>query len=137
MADAKDRAKDQARMQVEGICEIMAAWKVAQEKGVVTYEGEELDEDTMRERIDQDALSVQVRSDWESPGRPSEPVEFEILLCTGGPAMRIIGDLYNGEPGNALVQYQDWFTPWEEYVIPSEEQEKTMLEYCCMYYWGI
>ena len=117
--------------------EMMAAWKVAQGKGVVTYEGEELDEDTMREYIEQDALSIQVRSDWQSPGsEPSAPVEFEILLCTGGPAVRIIGDLYNGEPDNPQVQYQDWGTPWTDYYNDAEGQDKAILEYCRMYYWG-
>lgn len=133
----KDRAKDQARMQIKGICEMMAALKVAQEKGVVTYEGDELDEDTMREYIEQDALSVRVRPDWQSPGsESSEPTEFEILLCTGGPAVRIIGDLGQwNAPETYRVQYQDWLTPWIDYTM-SSEQEKTVLKYCCMYYWG-
>jgi len=48
-------------------------------------------------RIQEDALSVEVRSGWQSMGDTLEASEFCILLSTGGPAVRIIGDVDNGE----------------------------------------
>lgn len=77
------------------------------------------DPDDTAEKIEQTCqelpLSVLVRSDWYCPSsgdRDREPVEFEILLSTGGPACRIIGDLNCGNyPCNCRVQWQDWGTP--------------------------
>lgn len=44
--------------------------------------------------IDEDPLSVEVRGDWHVPGgEGAKPSEFMILLCTGGPAVRIRGEL--------------------------------------------
>lgn len=61
-------------------------------------------------------LSLLVRSDWYAPGgsdRDREPAEFQILLSTGGPACRIIGNLTcSGEPCDCEIQWQDWGTPW-------------------------
>ena len=46
--------------------------------------------------------------------RPT-PEEFEILLCTGGPACRIVGDLDEScQPSSARIEHQDWGTPWTE-----------------------
>ena len=51
------------------------------------------DPEIARATILQDPLSVQVRSGWCSPGSgPGSPEEYEILLATGGPAARIIGE---------------------------------------------
>lgn len=58
------------------------------------------------------ALSVCVRSGWVLVGEPLDADEFEILLTTGGPACRIIGDLREGEPCRAEIQWQDWGTRW-------------------------
>lgn len=94
-------------------------------------------EDAARERIQNDALDVQVRSDWHSVGDEdgSKPSEFSILLCTGGPAVRIRGELNNySEPCRAWVEYQDWFTPWTELVSPCEQS--TLLAYCQQFYFG-
>jgi hypothetical protein len=43
-------------------------------------------------------------------------LEYRILLCTGGPAVQITGNLssYN-EPAAATLQHQDWFLPWTDY----------------------
>jgi hypothetical protein len=100
--------------------------------------GECESQDDARERIEQDPLSVRVRSDWHSPGEdPTDACgEFEILLCTGGPACRIIGDLDEScEPCKARIEHQDWFTPWTEYRLNSEE-EAAVLTYCRCFYFG-
>lgn len=71
------------------------------------------DQDDARQRIEEDALSVRVfgeRTDGEwSADR------FELLLATGGPAVRIMGELSDGEPTRAWLEVQDWGTPWTEY----------------------
>lgn len=84
------------------------------------HDGDEPDDDAREEaqqEIQEDPLSIEVRSAWYSPGEdPGPPGEFKILLATGGPAVRIIGDLdMHGEPMRARLEAQDWYTPWTEY----------------------
>lgn len=63
----------------------------------------EFDEDEARQRIQEDPLSVEVRKDWYTPGdEPEKPSEFCILLCTGGPAVRLLGDLNEHGSGQLL-----------------------------------
>src|SRR3990167_2842372 len=93
--------------------------------------------DDARQRIEEDALSVEVRSGWYSPGArdaDTKPAEYNILLCTGGPACRIIGRLSEyGEPETAELQVQDWFTPWtamRPLVAPDDyDSEPVLLDY--------
>lgn len=93
-------------------------------------------EDEARERIQEDALEVQVRSDWHAPGEQhSTPTEFYILLCTGGPAVRIMGELDdNCEPCRAWLEYQDWGTPWTHAVNVIDQD--TLLTYCRQFWFG-
>ncbi|MBA7593766.1 hypothetical protein ES703_00699 [subsurface metagenome] len=95
------------------------------------------DEDAARQSIEEDPLSVQVRSDWHTPGEEGESMEYEILLCTGGPACRITGDLgqYNN-PETAQIEYQDWFTPWARYGDTSDEEDEALLTYAQQFYFG-
>lgn len=95
--------------------------------------GEHSDEDSAREAIQEDPLEVQVRSDWESPGAPLEAVEFMILLCTGGPAVRIRGELNRGEPCRAWLEYQDWGTPWTQWF---DARSETLCEYASNFFFG-
>lgn len=86
------------------------------------------DEDSARQRIDEDPLSLQVRSGWVSPGEEMKAEEFELLLGTGGPAVRIIGELDEyGEPYSAILQVQDWFQPWTDFHGGDED---VLLDYC-------
>ena len=91
-------------------------------------------EEDARERIQEDALSVEVRADWhELTNDPVSPDEFQILLCTGGPAVRIIGELDEHlQPSRAWIEYQDWGTPWTELV----EFSDAILTYCQVFYFG-
>lgn len=93
------------------------------------------DRDDAEQRIQEDALSVEVRSDWHYPGDGSEPTEFQILLCTGGPAVRIMGELDQGEPVRAWLEYQDWFTPWTERVNQDGDHD-ALLTYARCFYFG-
>lgn len=100
----------------------------------------EFDEDEARETIQEDPLSIQVRSGWYTPGDrqrdDASPEEFEILLCTGGPAVRIVGELDSGQPDRPRLQYQDWGTPWTEYFIEDNAQREALLTYCQQFYFG-
>lgn len=75
------------------------------------------DQDDAQERISEDPLEVSVRSDWQTPHEDLEVTQFRILLCTGGPAVQIVGELDEHKtPCRAWMEYQDWGTPWTEYV---------------------
>ena len=86
------------------------------------------------DRTQEGALEVCVRSGWHSPsGDAPEPEEFYILLCTGGPAVRIRGELNRGEPTRAWIEYQDWFEPWKQYIGADQD---VLLAYCRCFYFG-
>lgn len=140
--------EDQARMQYESVVEMLAALecdydrKEELEELALGEDGEETSTENMDEleelrvaangcvnrhhaeqRIYESPLSIQVRSGWYDPGAGNGqvPEEFEILLCTGGPAVRIIGGLNEGIPHSAWLEYQNWGTPWTRCF--SAEQE--------------
>lgn len=94
-------------------------------------------EDDAQRAIDDDPLSIQVRDGWKSPGAESEgPEEYEILITTGGPAARIIGQLgEHSQPTSARFEYQDWFQPWTEVIFTSEDH-KTLVDYVNCFYFG-
>ena len=95
------------------------------------------DEDKARESIEEDPLSVETRSGWHAPGEHDEAdEEYCILLCTGGPAVRIIGELdEDGEPTSARLQHQDWGTPWTEYITTGVDHQ-ALLEYAAHFLGG-
>lgn len=95
------------------------------------YQAREDDRDdketeAIEERVQEMPLSVEVRSPWYVPGAKAEdtkPAEYNILLTTGGPALRVWGELDNyGQPDSAQLQMQDWGVPWRE-VWPCELDE--------------
>ena len=111
----------------ETILDQLARLKVACRDSDETY-------DVIREEIQQSALSLQVRSDWEELGTDLEPGELCILLSTGGPALRIVGDLGRFNcPKDCRMEYQDWGTPWTEYrAIGSAVLDS----WAAQFYWG-
>jgi hypothetical protein len=71
--------------------------------------------EAIEEQMRESALSVDVRSYWQSPGQHLEPFEFQVLLSTGGPALRLTGELdEHCEPVRVFMQHQDWDTPWTQ-----------------------
>ena len=93
--------------------------------------------DAALQRINENALSVQVRSGWYTPGGSSEAAEYEILLCTGGPAVRIVGDLDEYDrPIYARIQYQDWFTPWIDLVDLASDESAALTIYVQQHFFG-
>lgn len=119
-------AEQQAASHYEDILSMLAALEAA--AGDCADEEEEA-----RQRIQDDPLSVEVRSDWTNPGEPLEPSEFMILLCTGGPSVRIVGELNLGEPCRAWLEYQDWGTPWTRYFGTDSD---TLCQYASQFYFG-
>ena len=107
----------------------------AEELAELTEEaGDCADEDTARERMQDDPLSVLVRSGWSTPGGTADAEEFELLLTTGGPAVRIRGSLNeHKEPASAVLQAQDWFTPWTDFEAADED---VLLKYAACFYYG-
>ena len=98
--------------------------------------GETEDADRARQDIEEDALSVEIRSGWQSADETLEAAEFCILLCTGGPAVRVRGELDEyREPSRAWIEYQDWGTPWT--MLHDECVDTgTLLTYCQCFYFG-
>jgi hypothetical protein len=98
--------------------------------------GVEASEEEARERIWEDALSVLVRSDWHVPGERdgNMPANYAILITTGGPAVRIRGELdAYCQPRNAWLEVQDWGTPWTQYTPVDED---TLLAYANCFCFG-
>lgn len=93
------------------------------------------DQDEAQRRIDEDPLSIEVRTGWYIPGDNPKPDEFKILLCTGGPAVQIVGELDDGVPTRAWIEHQDWFESWQEYHGNDISQD-TLLTYCRCFYFG-
>lgn len=77
-----------------------------------------------------DPLAVDVRSGWVNVWTTEfEPVEYRVLLCTGGPAVQLEGELDDrGQPYNVQLQHQDWFEPWQTVPLTAEDTE-TLLTY--------
>lgn len=93
------------------------------------------DQDKALEEIQEGPLSVQISGTW-SPGETPEADGFEILLSTGGPALRIKGDLGQWmEPSRAYLQMQDWGTPWTD-VFLDHEDSQALLTYAQQFYFG-
>lgn len=152
-------AEQQARSQLASICGMVAALELdylrldelegLDETERKLDENEELadlkatagnckDQDDARTAIQEDPLSVEVGiSDYFAPGDVPKPDEFCILLCTGGPAVRIVGDLdENAEPSRPRLQYQDWGTPWTELVSMDRDEREALQTYCEAFYFG-
>lgn len=89
--------------------------------------GEYEDQDDAERAIHEDPLSVEVRSDWASPGEELTPSEYRIVLCTGGPHVELQGDLdQHGEPCSVRVLYRDWGTSGELFDFDRD----AVLTYC-------
>jgi hypothetical protein len=124
-----ENAKQQALAQLRSICEMVTALGAA---------GNDGEREAAQTRIEEDPLSVEVRGDWHAPGSEgSKPSEFMILLCTGGPAVRIRGELDRySEPEKPRVEYQDWFTPWQGLPDVSDDENGALVEYCRLFYFA-
>lgn len=100
-----------------------------------TAAGECESEDDARERIQEDPLSLEFRSDWVSSKDEMTPAEFCLLLTTGGPAVRIIGEIEDGEASRARLEVQDWGTPWTHHLLTGDDMA-TLMAYVGVFYFG-
>jgi hypothetical protein len=127
--EAMNDAEQQAKSQVESIVEMIDALRKAES---------ESEREAAQTAIYEDPLSVEIRTDWHAvAAQPCGATEFKILLCTGGPAARIIGTLNQyDEPETATVQYQDWFTAWHTLHGLTEAEDEALLEYCRQFYFA-
>jgi len=144
--DFQAQAKNYAECCVQNIREMLEKLSHARECDGEEIDGEPCehlndeewhDEDGAQRAIDEDPLSIQVRGDWHNPGERDdvEDTQFEILLTTGGPAARIMGELRGGQPYRAWFEYQDWFKPWTEVWLDSADMA-VVLEYAQHFYFG-
>lgn len=133
--DNTQQAKQQAEAQYQSIVEMVARLRQAE------ADNDDKAVEEAIQAIQEDPLSVEVRTGWYSYSTAQYVIEpqveeYLILLCTGGPACKIVGNLSEtGEPETARIEYQDWGTPWIEYPLTST-QEATVLEYARQFYFG-
>jgi hypothetical protein len=118
-----NHAIDNAKSWLGSIHEMVAALEVTSEQA--------------QDRIQESVLCVEVRTSWHTVGDDdSKPTEYNILLTTGGPALRIIGDLDKYcQPENARLEWQDWGTPWTEYPLEAEDDD-AVLTFAQQFYFG-
>ena len=89
--------------------------------------GDHSNRDDAQNAIMEDALDIRVfgervNGEWQAD-------RVEILLCTGGPAARIMAELdEHGEPCRAWLEVQDWFKPWTQYY-PGSGSGDVLLTY--------
>jgi len=130
---SENRAADNAAAWADSIETIYEAWQFCQDDAMEDreispeakrvlrehdYDGTNKSEtlEAIEQEMRESILSLEVRSGWHSPGDYDGPEEFMLLLSTGGPALRLIGDLdQHGEPRRCWLEHQDWFKPWAEY----------------------
>ena len=103
------------------------------------------DDSEERDASRPEPLSIEVRSSWTAIDSASEMNarngEYSILLSTGGPALRLIGELSDYcEPDNVRVEWQDWGTPWTRLECsPGDATDKQLrhaLTYAQSFYFG-
>lgn len=92
-------------------------------------------EEDARQAIEEDALSVEFRSDWSSSRDDMTPGEFRIVLCTGGPHVEIQGDLdEHGQPSRCRLLYSDWFQGLTEYFGDNLDRNALQSYAACFYF---
>ena len=99
-----------------------------------TYESDEEIMELMQEM----PLSIETRRGWTALGTEGAaiPIEYRILLSTGGPALRLAGTLgAYCEPDGAVLEHQDWFTPWTEYHAKADERD-ALIWFASLFYFG-
>ena len=125
--DETNHALRNAQAHISGWVDAFAQYQALDNEDAkeVELDGETItDASEISTRMQEGALAVEVQSGWYTPGTPLKPTEFQVLVSTGGPAFRIIGELdqYN-QPSNVRAEHQDWGTQWIEVELSNEEQE--------------
>lgn len=135
-------ARNNALAHVESILEGMTAAKTLEEETAesVEYDGETYTcEYELQDRMQERALSVEIRTEWHVPGSKADgidPGEYRIVLTFGGPSLEVRGNLngYN-EPDTATVYYRDAWLP--ERALPLDaERAGAILDFAQIFYYG-
>ena len=115
-----DNSRHQAEVQLASIKKMLEAVENAADD----------EREAAEQAIYDDPLAVDVRSGWVNVWTTEfEPVEYRVLLCTGGPAVQLEGELDDrNQPYNVQLQHQDWFEPWQTVPLTAEDTE-TLLTY--------
>lgn len=115
-----DNSRHQAEVQLASIKKMLEAVENAADD----------EREAAEQAIYDDPLAVDVRSGWVNTWTTEfEPVEYRVLLCTGGPAVQLEGELDDrNQPYNVQLQHQDWFEPWQTVPLTAEDTE-TLLTY--------
>ena len=122
--------KDVGKGYAETIAELIGA--INADVWPIEIDGEMYeDQDAVYTRICEIPISVLVRGGWCTPADlRAEPVEYELLLGTGGPACRIVGELNcYGEAYTAEMEWQDRGTPWTPTRGLSEAEYAAILQF--------
>lgn len=121
-----DHGKEQAKAQIQSILNAIAEF---------TDEDGNFDDSEFNDWVNEDALSLEVRGAWHTPGAEAEDDEFRIVMCTGGPHVEIQGELDRyKQPCRIRVMYNDWFRSLTEYRTDSEEDEAIEKYVACFYF---
>lgn len=125
-----DNSNQQAQAHLNTISDLMARYNAAVEDGHFELV------DNITDECYEIPLSCEVRSGWATHPSGLFPEEYRILLCTGGPAVQIIGELdKDGLAASATLQHQDWFEPWVS--LPVGQADWTaLLSFAQQFYFG-
>lgn len=113
-----------------------AAWLASILEMVAALDAE-TEGDAAFSAIHESVLDVSVRTDWFSPGQQHDASvgEYAILLTTGGPALRLTGALDADAPDAwPRLEFQDWGTPWTEYLAAREHRAALQRFAACFYF---
>lgn len=122
----------------EAMCQLAAAqdsYRLRSETSDETQDAEKID--LLVSALQNDVLSLRVRSDWHDPsGESGSPFEFEILLSWGGPSVRLYGILSEYmEPMEVWIEHQDWGLPWRRLPATPDVRAK-LLQYSKLFWFG-
>lgn len=93
--------------------------------------------ESIEEAARAEALSVEVRSGWQSlSGDALKAAEWRIVLTTGGPELVLFGhlDRYNG-PAAPELRCRDWGTTFES-VRTSSDEDEALAWFAGLFYFG-
>ena len=130
-------SENQARSQVAYIVELFEAYSTLKDGAeTASIDGEAYDDtEAVIELARDNALSVEVRSDWESSPSDFRPAEYKIVLCTGGPHIELKGNFdMHQEPQSPRVLHRDWGTSGEYFKGVVERE--ALAWYVSQFYFG-
>lgn len=123
---AKSHAAENADNQAKHILALYRAHLAIEEGAETASDGYDdfTSSDEIRERVQEEPISIELRAPWYSLGDEAPaPDEFAILITTGGPALRIRGELSERmEPRRQWLEVQDWGTPWTQHIPAMDDR---------------